>query len=295
MTRKVRSPEASRGGPATSGRSRVIARAFTLCVLVALACVESARADVRVLVAGDDWARGLVQFGSLQAAFREIGIANVEVAGAATTVDGSTALQWRSTGSRRRLARELAKYPSVDVVHLSLGAFDVLSDAENLPRMSVPERKARFDGVAGDILRVISHLVGLRPNLRIVLAGYDYVNVLEKASGALVSSDPPNGDSWARQQALNWTFLQLEEMARMVRDSRPQVEYVSLLGTLQYAFGYPALRIAPATVPVSQGYVFLPSPPHAMQDTLHPTPGGFNSLARRSAARFYAQYFREHP
>lgn len=259
---------------------------------------------VRVLLVGDSWAELAWIFGSLDHAFRKFGHPQVVAEGTNTAIGGTTAEDWTSQSFLNLIEQDLQAFPTVDVVHISIGGNDFLGNWN--AGMSPAEEAALFQRIVNDIETVIQNVLVMDMNIQVVLTGYDYVNFEEMRQGdffswlmwVLLGSPTPTRINDAMVRLSTQVLQQLQGTAR--------VHYVNHAGLMQYAFGYPAHGIIRRSVrlpgnaptnymPFAGGIPTLPSPPTAMLDAIHLNEKGYDLWAASSTYYFYDQWFTLNP
>lgn len=282
-------------------------RALLLVPLVALLLAfvpAPALGDTpRVLVVGDSWAAYIWEQRTIRKVLNRVGHGDKTERGAVTAISGSTAEEWTASGYLAKITTELALYPTIDVVHLSIGGNDLLGNWN--ASMTPQQELALMQQVQADTEVVVQHIQAQRPGIQVVLIGYDYPNFDEVA--------PPFSPSW-----FLWVFLGSPTPSRMSnaladyetvrRDyalATPDVHYIHNLGLMQWFFGYPlygAPRFAapfpgqaPNYAPFPGGSSDHPSPPTAMLDAFHLTVKGYQVLVANTTKEFYDPWFDANP
>lgn len=258
-----------------------------------------ARAEERILLAGDSFSALTYAYGSLPKALELFGHGAVEVVGAATAIGGSTAATWNSPEFLQLLSAELDAHPTVDVVQLSLGAND-LSLAWTTA-LTAEQSTLLFDTIAADVDAVVGHLLAQRPDLSVVLLGYDYPNFVELAPVGTAPHSYWTAIGSPTPLQLNLAYAELEARKRDLALAHPRVEYQQNLGLMQVVYGYPSLGVPPLAVPlpgVAPGYgpfpggaPAFPSPPESLDDAVHLSATGYDWMALWGVLTFYDGYF----
>lgn len=277
---------------------------LTLLAVAAFAAPASAQATVpRVLVVGDSWADYVWQQRTVRQVLAQAGHADKTERGALTAVSGTTAAQWASPLFLGLITTELAVYPTIDVVHLSIGGNDLLGNWN--ASMGPVAEQALMAQVMADIEIVVNHIRAQRPGIQIVMVGYDYSNFREMA--------PIFSWGW-----LLWLYLGSPSPSRMGHAlgdfaalraayslQNADVHYIHNYGLMQWFFGYPlygAPRFAvpfpgqaPSFLPLPGGSADHPSPPTAMYDSFHLNPNGYQVLVANAVYHFYDGWFDANP
>ncbi len=317
----------------TSGmwRRRV---AFTGMGLAAvMLAFGAAAATPRILYVGDSWTYYpwvLQSPPALREALAqpEYGLEDYEENGdlaLATTA----AEAWNTSDYKGLITAKLEEYPTLDIIHLSLGGNDLNSrwelgdDAETTQEL--------LEDILSDIRGVVKHCLRIRPNVRVVIVGYDYINITEgfsynsnwqvtgydrgiEEAYALYSAPLPLGNLeqvLAIQEAVNALFIALEAGKLELALDMDRVRYVHSFGLMQHYYGLgtvniPHDRIPPETVPlpqgITEGYANFPngytdrySPKVAMAgqgviDPLHLNADGYRILMRNAVEQAYVDW-----
>lgn len=238
---------------------RLLASAF-LC----LALAAPSWALPRLLIVGDSWAAEQWEDGSHTRVFSALGLSGIAASGELTTTSGSTAADWVMPANLQRISDALQQYPHIDTVQLTVGGNDFL-DAWNTG-MTEAEFAALIGFIQHDVDIISSYILGLRPDIEIVLSLYDYPNF----------EDTRNGLIWTFACSALWddlgqpSPLQVNTAAVAVIDAiedeliaNPRIQHVRQLGQAQGHFGlsgFPPGSIAPP------GLLDQPSPAEAMRE-----------------------------
>lgn len=277
---------------------------ITLLAATSITAPATAQTDVaRVLVVGDSWANYVWQQRTIRQVLAQAGHAGKTERGDVTALSGTTAAQWASPLYLGLITTELAAYPTIDVVHLSIGGNDLLGNWN--ASMGPVAEQALMAQVMADIQIVINHIRAQRPGIQIVMVGYDYSNFQEMA--------PLFSWGW-----FLWTYLGSPSPSRMghaLADfaalraayslQNSDVDYVHNYGLMQWFFGYPlygAPRFAapfpgqaPSYLPLPGGSADHPSPPSAMRDSFHLNSNGYRVLVASAVYHVYDPWFDAHP
>jgi hypothetical protein len=226
----------------------------------------------RILMVGDSWAWFMYLNRSFRDALEDMGFKEYEEVGFFTTVPGSEASQWVNPNWLEQVRRELDNYPTVDIIHLSIGGNDFLNHWHI--DMPAEEKDALFQQVVHDTVTVIHALLDMKPNLRVALIEYDYIN---------------KGRGKASCQELNLAGAELSRRRMEACRNIDRCRYVQTYGLMQYCFGV-SNDVAPRTVPLPGQYSdYEPFPggnpdycndPRAMMDKVHLSGEGYYYLAR---------------
>ncbi len=269
-------------------------------LLVLLACVIlgasawGGTSDVpRILLVGDSWPGFMQLFRNFEFSFNDYpALAGIGQRGSQTTEVGIRAREFNTPKYLDRVRQELLAYPTIDVVHLSLGGNDFVYDSNWTPSLPPDQLASFMDGVNANTEAVIDYILSIRPNIRVAVCGYDFGNH-QMGSGATI-----------QQSNAVWAQFEYSRLERFGRGHKARTVYVHNLGLMQYYYGIPLATppIAPGTVPfpggVGQDYAPFPggnpsynSPLEALMDQdMHLTMLGYDLLAHRCIDEFYGTW-----
>ncbi len=225
----------------------------------------------RILLVGDSWAWFLYLSRGLRDALRDSGLEEFEEVGIFTTMPGSEARQWVNPKWLQQVQRELNKYPTIDIVHLSVGGNDFLRHWRI--DMPIEEKEKLFYQIVQDTETIIRAILDMKSNLRVALIEYDYIN---KTKGK------------ASCQELNRAGTELSRRRMEMCKKINRCRYIQTYGLMQYYFGAPP-DLQPKSVPLPGQYPnYDPFPggnleycnsPDAMMDNVHLSTLGYYYLA----------------
>ncbi len=283
---------------------RVLYHALRLTLVVALLFASNVYAGTkRILLAGDSWMAGTWLSKAGDKALQANGLGEFETEGTDTALGGSRADQWASNhkGKLDALRAALAKYPTIDVVHLCIGGNDFLRFAsENDIAKTTPERRrAQWAVIRKDIQTVVDDILAQRPDLKVVIADYDYLDPAQMAK--VYKAGFTTAFFGVDARTFNAAVIELGREKMTLAKSTPRCYYVQNWGLLQHHIGIPgmlkplAVRMpggAPNYDPYPGGDPGLTSGP-AMPDGVHPTPQGFQLIFENAVKQFYVKWFRK--
>ncbi|HOS02195.1 MAG TPA: hypothetical protein PKZ01_03895, partial [Candidatus Hydrogenedentes bacterium] len=137
----------------------------------------------RILIIGDSWAQAIWDNKIMQ------NVTGVGVLGADTAIGGTTAALWASNfawstpmgnfGQLDKVALILQGVPTVDIVYISLSGNDMWgTDNGGWTNGMDPAVWAQHKAVIkANMLTVINFCLAQRPNIRVLIQGYDYINL----------------------------------------------------------------------------------------------------------------------
>ncbi|MEM6454322.1 MAG: hypothetical protein AAF772_04435 [Acidobacteriota bacterium] len=242
-------------------------------------------AGPRVLLVGDSWTEFMWVNRNVRDMFAAQGRADLVELGGATTISGSTAEDWVTPGNLAEITDALANNPTIDVVQLTIGGNDFLAGQSGggwFAGIDDVSRDALLAQITGDVGTVIDHILGLDPNIWIVLSLYDYPNFVESRFGLLFFTCDDLWDDLGQPtpREINDAGVLLEDAVDAVVATRPRVLSVRHGGTMQEAFGFSDMGIAPGALP-RPGDLDLQSPIESMflqADCIHLRPSGYDEI-----------------
>jgi lysophospholipase L1-like esterase len=275
---------------------RVLWTLLGVCALT-FAALSAPAATPRILYVGDSWTyypwaeQSPPALGSVLSRpdiVSAIGGEYSEVGDIA--LHGATAAQWDTPELKAEITQKLGEYPSIDVVHISLGGNDV-----NLGwkiTHSPEQTAALLSETVNHIRNVVLHCLSVRPNVRVAICGYDYLNIAEGYTWGVWTNpytfetivyvktveNPTlvalllygidikifNPDypflGWttvqqvaANQATVDSVFIDLERRKKDMAVSIDRATYIHAFGIMQAFFGIPSASIPPNASILPQG------------------------------------------
>lgn len=162
---------------------------------------------------------------------------------------GGTAAQM--TGQLAQITSIInAAGPDADIVYLSAGGNDFLLGLAGggwYQQKPAGEVQALFDTVGNNVQTIVNHILGIRPDIQIVIASYDYINMWDfnitsggdplRLNLGLARSGNPFIDV-LQNATLNAALRDLETRKAAIAASSPRVHHVNLFGHLHSINGY---------------------------------------------------------
>ncbi len=289
--------------------------------LLALGCLAGGRLNAaeRIVTIGDSWA-WLIANGAPGSAINAPGYGNAMQQMLNTYHPGVTvANESFMGGTASQHAAQLADitarvnaHPDADIVWLSSGGNDLLLGlAGGGFYVGNPNNGAVFAAMAQNVQTVVNHILSIRPNIQVVIEGYDYLNMWDTIPGGgandtlrlnlgLVRADTGNPAlnqilNIQQNEALNNGFKQAEVGKQAIADASRRVHHITNWGLNNSLLGYSGLL---GTVP-GQGYYppeiwpQLPTPLSQMgtSDPIHLNTSGYLNLANRAQSQFFNTAF----
>lgn len=272
---------------------RTLATSITFILLCAAALAQDPPAKTkRILILGDSWATSISAENPdhfpapdvFDDTLAENGFTTIETQGAKTAWAGRKASDWAKPENLAIITSELQDHSTLDIIHLIIGGNDYLNAVhqENFPKDSPEARDRIWTSVARDIQSIVEHCLAVRPDIRVLIADYDY---LDAQAAEEFWKQPFHG---ATPEQLNTWFRELGEHKRAIAQNTDRCEYLDNWGTLQYWFGDP-----PQAVPLPGGDITKPMPPGISPDGIHPNEAAHQKLLQNAIDQHYTHWLRE--
>jgi lysophospholipase L1-like esterase len=226
----------------------------------------------RIVVFGDSW--GVPAATALQQVLIDHGLADT-VAGAA--VGGETAFDLSRPPGLQYITDNLDAHPDADLVHLSIGGNDFLSQWN--ASLTQAQEADLFADILADVETIVDHILMLRPGAQILWSSYDFARPLPLGTPSEV----------------NAAAIAFSGLAASLADSKgPGLSYGDFNGLMQVTFGFdgvqytvfdPGFAIPPGDPSLPDPT--LPSPAASFIDAIHLTAAGYAILAEAQYDSFY--------
>jgi hypothetical protein len=268
----------------------------------------TAMARPAIIVAGDSWAMFPCLFKSFQRVFADEGL-NVKVVNcfdtAAVNIQASN---WLEKKPHQKLLEKLHKYSNVKAVYLSLGGNDLLNHWHK--DMTAVEEEQMMRQVLNDIKKVIDAIHEVRPDVKILLSGYDYGRFTSENSKIHVYEKLYNHLGRPTPEELHIAVLRFLPFATSLVNNS-DVFYIHHHGLMQYHFGNkdvglaahetaPPESISPAENPLAWGGIPEYENGHTamlriggIRDSYHLCPTGFYHVAKHAFDHYFKKWFGE--
>jgi Ca2+-binding RTX toxin-like protein len=191
--------------------------------------------------------------------------------------------------------------PDVDIVYLSSGGNDFLAGLALggwYQQKPAHEVQALFDAVGNNIQTVVNHILAIRPDVQIVIASYDYINMWDFNIGSggdplrlnlgLIRSGNPFVDV-TQNAAMNAALRDLESRKAAIAAASSRVHHVDLFGYLHSLVGYQGYLSGNVNLPPG-AWPDLPVRPNLLgsggQDPIHLNDAGYYALVNKVYADF---------
>ncbi len=144
----------------------------------------------------------------------------------------------------QKLDRTLNRYPTIDIIHLSLGGADVLHDmAPNLDPMD-QERFIR-ENVLPNIDALLHHLEQKYPGKHVVFVSYDYINFRDTRSNHKRTQARWEQLGQPEPVEMNHLMSRLTELQQEVVQRHPGVTFIDYVGRTKLLAGAPSNLLEP--------------------------------------------------
>ena len=229
-----------------------IARVLLPSLLLILSSSPAFPGVKRIAAVGDSWAALMTHplaGNVLQTALVDRGFPDVEIlASDETVVPGSSADQWAANhkGKLDRLRRALEANPEVDIAFVVIGGNDFLREARKrkLSMLTAEQRARLWFGIRTNIETLVTTILSCRPNLKVVLCDYDYLNL------EALSKPPFNQKLMGISQSdLNHYLVELGRQKLRIAQNSNRVLYVNNWGLMQHFLAVPESEHGSAKFP----------------------------------------------
>ena len=187
-----------------------------------------------------------------------------------------------------------------DIVYLSSGGNDMLAGSLGGGWVRGNNNAPLYASIQNNVQIVVDHILGIRPDIQIVIAGYDYLNVWDYGNdGLLLAANLGIGKTGniffdlPQNQELNDGFKAAEAGKISIANNSRRVHHVSNFGLTNTVFGYngyfgnwPAVGSYPP-----EAYAALPSPTSRLNDPIHLNTSGYELLTLNVYNQFLSTAF----
>jgi lysophospholipase L1-like esterase len=208
---------------------------------------------VRVLMIGDSWAKLMCLNNSIDKAFEKHSI-KAEVSCASTTVAGSRAAHWNKKDKRELLARNFAKMKNIEVVILSVGGNDYISKWH--VSLNEEQVQSAVAAVKKEVLQNIEFIKSLKPEVKIVISGYDYGSFDKLIDSFATKGYESIYERFGKPtpEQLNLAFIELNKMYVQIVSETKNVYFSNHMGLLHHHYGVEEYGIAQKSTPLPGQY-----------------------------------------
>ncbi len=227
-----------------------------LATFALTACKEKSES---VVVAGDSWAFLACTHKSLDRALEKVGIKDKGVNSTcqATSLVGMRASGWKSSIMHKATIAALLN-PEVKVLYLSLGGNDIMNSWNK--NMTPDEELAALNTVRQRVVDVIQEYRKLRPDIKILLAGYDFPRFIKDhpipnyKEGYEDMGEPT-------PQEMNEGLIRFTKLMAELADNQ-NVFFIHFLGLMHYYHGNSDVGLPPYSTLAPE---YISSPTHPLE------------------------------
>lgn len=245
-----------------------------LFILLLLSGCKNVEPNARIMLIGDSWAQLMCLNNSFGNALTNLGVTErTGINCQLTTLVGTTSAYWSNNGRLNTILTAMSFSKNLETIYISLGGNDMLGVW--YVGMSEQDEIQNFTLIHNQILKIVDYIHAARPNVKIILSSYDYVNFQYFLKNQTVQSyvDIYNRLGRPTAEELNGMSARLEKYKAIIATQRPFVTYVNNMGLMQYYFGQSEFGIAPRTTvlpgqapnfsPFTGGFPEMPGPHEA--------------------------------
>ncbi|MCC6142635.1 MAG: hypothetical protein IT368_02400, partial [Candidatus Hydrogenedentes bacterium] len=301
------------------GLQRVARPRYALAVM-AVAILAASPADgqtKRILLVGDSWAQYAWNGNAWSPVLDTYGLSQWDDEGSTTAIGGTTASLWVDPGALDLITQALATYPTIDIIHLSIGGNDMLAGQGGggwHTGLTGAQESALFDTIQANIETIIEHCLSIRPDIKVGIIDYDYLNLWETSLAGIPGAQLMQlnlGNPSPSQ--INGAFTRMGERKRQIAATHDRVLYVHNWGLQQYRHGHPGFWDAglvnrppfgsgispvpgwpPGYVPYPGGIIEYPGPRNGLandgDDPIHLNSTGYKDLCSSALGQGFAAW-----
>jgi hypothetical protein len=179
-----------------------------------------------------------------------------------------------------RISTWLELWPDTNIVHLSIGGNDWNNWTSDMA--DTQEEAELLAAIMVDVETVVDYIFSIRPDVQVVWASFDFGR--------------PNLRQGTPTE-LNAFEIKLDELAAQLAMTKPGLNFVNVVGTLQVKFGFDGVQYTEFDPPyvIPPGDPSLPDPtlpsPYvafSLDAPLHPNSAGWKALAQAHYDLYYA-------
>jgi hypothetical protein len=193
-------------------------------------------------------------------------------------------------------------HPDADIVWLSSGGNDMLMGlAGGGFYVNNPNNAAVYASIQSNVQFIVNSILAIRPDIQVVIEGYDYINVWDQVSGSAGDTFRANlgiiksGNTFVDAQqnlALNDGFKAAETGKDAIANASSRVAHITNWGLLNTTNGYSgyfgSFAGTGSTYP-PELYPYLPTRSSLMNNTdpIHLNSAGYNILSLSAVQKFF--------
>ena len=287
---------------------------MAVCVfLVTVGFVEAELAKAesrtkRILLVGDSYTESLWLWKVCDQVLADKGLSQYDVEGTKTAIGGSRAEDWANNTAniRQKIVDSLQEYPTIDIIHLTVGGVDFLDVPYFLATDTPEELDVRYTAITNHIQTIVDYILGLRQDLRLLISFYEYMD-LELALDAYSDGNSiPN----VNQRMFNDAFVEVGRRVKEIALNTERCYFVQNWGLLQNRLGVPDVYEAGVVTVPGQAPDYAPYPggdpeysigeknyrpldSSQAPDGVHPTTEGQYYLFENCVDAYYARWLTE--
>lgn len=213
-------------------------------------------------------------------------------------------------GDLAGITSRINAHPDADIVLLSSGGNDMLLGAAGGGfYLGNPSNGAVYSNIANNVNTVVQHILNIRPDIQVMIQGYDYVNMWDgslagaagdtyRANYGMIRADTGNAAlnqilNVQQNAQLNQGFRTAAQSQIAIADASRRVHHINNFGLLTALAGYNGVL---GTVPATGVYPpdIAPDAPVStalLNDPIHLNSTGYTALAVRSENEFFDTAF----
>lgn len=204
----------------------------------------------KILIAGDSWAFFTCILNSMGNMIKEKQAPLVEDNRCLRTSKiGITAAEWLESKAHQRVIKYLKSSPNIKYLYLSLGGNDMLR--EWTQEFTPQEELELFERTSQNLQQTMDSYLTVRPDIKIILAGYDFPNftfkftlpLYRKIYKRMLSPSP---------EVLNSALIRYTQYFSRLNNGK-NIFFIHSMGLAQYYYGVPEKGLKPGeTTPPEQ-------------------------------------------
>lgn len=275
---------------------------FTQTINIQAQCSETS--EEKILLIGDSWAFFMHTDATFNNVLKTWGHSNYRYYSNNTlAVNGAETDDFLLPAKQNEIQTQLTNKPSIKIVHVSLAGNDFLGS------WNTGYTPARLDSlqdtVNARLFSIVNFIKGIRPNIHVVISGYQYSNFEEVITKSFSPSNHPFYNRWQamgapNNQTVNNILNRFSDTLETKVANDPRVTFIKCTGLMQYAFGQltplgvaPSGTFAPLSAPLPKGFDDYPSPKTTMRnyglftDCFHLSIAGYKEFINYQTQKFY--------
>lgn len=227
---------------------------FILFILIFSTSLFAGVSDVKILIVGDSWAKLMCLHNSIDAALEHFTV-STKVSCFSTSTMGSKASQWNRPEKQNTIRKAFIEMKNIEVVILSIGGNDYFSAWKM--DLTTEQLQEMNNKIRGDIKKNIEFIQAQKPNLKIVISGYDYANfdvLLQDNYLTHHYLSMFNRVGRPTQEQLNSAFILMNGQYAQLSKEMKNVYFSNHMGLMHYYYGIRERGIKPYATPFPGQY-----------------------------------------